>query len=298
MALPAEQLAEAHGLKQPLRITEGITNGEMASILEDAGKNAEVLMQKNLLRAGVGAKMSAAQMKAAMSGMGQLSADMWKEIAASTRSGIYASASLAADQAMDRMFLVGMPFKAIQMYEEEFYFNAFQGAEDIISRRTNGFTLSERIYRNGQIGTMQAGRIVEQGLALQQSARQIAGRVRGLYDPSVPGGQSYAAMRLGRTEINNAHHDTTIRLSEKQPWVLAYKWNLSGSHPKTDICNDLADRDNGMGPGVYPKGDAPDKPHPQCLCYLSIVQEDPKDFTKKLIDGNYDGHLSEMGVHC
>lgn len=299
MATPAAELQRAQGLTQPLRLTEGITQGELAQILNQSAHEAHALVGRNLLKAGAGAEMRAKQMQAAMTGMGSLSNSMWGKIGALTQAGIYDAASLSVDQALDRDFLLGMPFKAIQMYEEEMFFNAYQSAEDIISRRTNGFKLSDRIYRNGQATVMQVGQIVEQGLALQMSAKEIADRVRGHFSPNVPGGSSYAAQRLARTEINNAHHDTTIRMTKDQPWVLGYKWNLSGSHPKPDICNEYADEDHdNLGPGVFKKGNVPSKPHPMCLCYVSMVQPSRKDFTDSLVKGDYDDHLSGLGVHC
>jgi hypothetical protein len=211
--------------------------------------------------------------------------------------GIYDAATLAAEQGLDRDFLLGMPFKAIEQYAQAQYLNAFQGAEDIISRHTNGFTLSERIYRNGQATVHQVGGIIDRGLAQQLSPTQLAKQVRGYFDPKVPGGASYAANRLARTEINNAHHETTIRLTKDQPWVDGYQWQLSRSHPKPDVCDALA----GGGPngdGIYGKLHAPSKPHPQCLCYVTIVQPDNEEFMRQLTQGKYDEHLTELDVHC
>lgn len=299
MASPKEELKKAQGLAQPLRMTEGIVNGDLAKVLTDASAEAHKMIAQNLLKQGVGAQMRAKQLQAATEGLGKLSAAMWGKIGALTRSGIYGAAELAADQALDRDYLTGMPFKAIQQYADEMYFSAYQSAEDIISRHTNGFTLQQRVYRNSQATVMQVGKIVDQGLALQLSAREIAARVRQYVSPLTPGGVNYAAKRLARTEINNAHHDTTIRLTEVQPWTLGYQWNLSGSHPRPDICDSYAHDDHDdMGEGVFAKDNVPSKPHPQCLCYISIVQEDQKEFDKKLIQGKYDSYLKDMGVSC
>lgn len=299
MGQASSSTAREMGLKGPLRITEGITRGDMATLLEAAAKDAESIIAMNLNKPGIGAMVRNDQLNAAINGLGQLSSDMWDEIGSMTRKGIYASASLSADQQLDRDFLSGMPYSALQQYAPGMYFNAMQSAEDIISRRTEGFALSERIYRNAGVGVAQAGKIVETGLALQMSAKEIAARVRGLYNPDVPGGQSYAAMRLARTEINNAHHSTTIRLSKNLPWVEGYQWNLSGSHPKIDVCDDLAgdDSDN-MGPGAYAKDNVPDKPHPHCLCYIEVIQPDPDEFMNRLMSGEFDSPLEDMGVEC
>lgn len=295
----AEQFAFSQGVTQPLRLQEGIVRGDLARILQKASQDAERQMLINLKRAGITSKVKAAQMKAAMDGLGSLSSSMWGQIGGLTRAGVYQASELAATQQMDREYLTGMPFKAMQQYQQDFYFSAYQSAEDIISRRTNGFALADRIYAQGRTSVLEAGRIVEQGLAQQVDARSLAKQVRNLYDPAVPGGTSYAAMRLARTEINNAHHDTTIRLTKEQPWVTHYRWHLSGSHPKPDECNEYAETDHaGMGPGVYAKGGIPSKPHPHCFCYLEVFQEDRDAFLSKLTSGQYDEHLSSKGVRC
>jgi hypothetical protein len=222
MATPAEVLAYSQGVTQPLRITEGIVNGELATILNDAAKEAHALVGQNLLKGGIGATARAAQLRAATEGLGALSSSMWGRIGALTRAGIYDASTLAAEHGLDRDYLVGMPYKAIQQYSDQMFFSAYQSAEDIISRRTNGFRLADRIYRNGRETVLKVGGIVERGLAKQLSARELAAQVRSHFDPNVPGGSSYAARRLARTEINNAHHDTTIRLTHNRSrgsWV-------------------------------------------------------------------------------
>lgn len=300
MALPAEQvLAYQQGVVQPLRITTGITQGELARTLHDAAIEAEQLMQFNMRR--VGNVATTAQLQAAVKGLGSLQSSLWGKIGSQVQAGIHDAANLAVEQQLDREYLLGMPFNAIRQYSDVMFFNAFHHAESIISRRTNGFTLSERIYRNAQGGTAAAGRVIERHLARGSSAREIARATRALFEPDVPGGVSYAAMRLGRTEINNAHHDTTIRLTKDQPWVKGYKWNLSRSHPKPDRCDALAfgSSGRGYGPGEYSTREAPGKPHPQCFCYLSIIQVDREEFLNGLVNGKYDKHLGDkLGVRC
>lgn len=300
MALPAEEiLAYQQGVIQPLRITTGITQGELARTLHDAAVEAEQLMRFNMRR--VGNTPGTQQLQAAVKGLGSLQSSLWGKIGVQVKAGIHDAANLAVDQQLDREYLLGMPFNAIRQYADTMFFNAFHHAESIISRRTEGFALSERIYRNAQKGTVQAGKVVERLLARGASAKEIAAATRSLFEPTVPGGTSYAAMRLGRTEINNAHHSTTIRLTKDQPWVLGYKWNLSRSHPKPDPCDALAlgSSGRGYGPGEYSKQDAPSKPHPQCLCYLTILQPDREEFLNGLVNGRYDRHLGDkLGVRC
>lgn len=296
MPTSSEALARRQQLVEIGRLTEGITRGELATILRDASREAHAQVGRNLLRTGAGAEVRAGQFQAAMEGLDSLSASMWGEVGALTRQGVYQAADLAATQAVTRTRLLGMPRRTLTQYANGLTFSAAQSAEDIISRRTRGWTLSERIYRNGQATTMQVGKIVERGLAQQLSAREIAAKVKFLYAPDVPGGASYAARRLARTEINNAHHETTIRLTKDAPWVKAYQWTLSASHPQDDECDDLAEQDvDNLGPGLY-KGSAPDKPHPQCLCFIEVVQAEREEFLDRLASGNYDSYLSNNGV--
>lgn len=271
----------------------------MAMVLKDAAAEAEKMIAFNLQRMTISGTVTAAQLKAAIAGIGPLSTELWNGVGKITQAGMYEAAQLAADQAIDRDFALGMPGYGIVQYAEQIHYEARQAVEDLISRRTNGFKLADRIYANGRVGVKQAAKVVERNLVLQKSARDIAKEVRKFYDPSVPGGQSYAAMRLGRTEINNAHHETSLRQSKDRPWVEGFKWNLSGSHPRHDICNDFAERDHsGLGAGVFSKRDVPSKPHPQCLCYVTHLMPDSDDFINSLVDGQYDDWLVSKGVTC
>lgn len=86
---------------------------------------------------------------------------------------------------------------------------------------------------------------------------------------------SYPARRLMRTEITRAHGQATVHASEAIGALV--RWELSGSHPKPDVCDDNASRDNGFGPGVYRPRDVPRYPeHPQDLCTLSpyVIETD------------------------
>lgn len=90
--------------------------------------------------------------------------------------------------------------------------------------------------------------------------------------------QKYNAMRVARTEIQRAWRLTYVEQSKKLPFVKGIKWNLSKSHPKEDICDELANADPiGLGPGVYPPDAVPyngGPAHPHCMCYLTTVLAD------------------------
>lgn len=96
--------------------------------------------------------------------------------------------------------------------------------------------------------------------------------------PGRGGSGSFPARRLARTEITRAHGAGTIAAAEKSPFVQGVRWMLSGRHPKADPCNGNAERDSGLGAGVYPPKDVPTYPnHPQCLCSLAPVANPDAD---------------------
>lgn len=262
-------------------------------VLKDAAAEASAMIEFNVAKLGtISGKVTTAQMQRAMAGLGSVSTELWTGVGKITRAGMHEAAALAADQALDLDLFLGMPGNGVVQYAELTHFRAHQSVEDLISRRTHGYKLSERIYANGRVSVKQAATVVERGLALQRSAKEIAFGVRRHFSPVVPGGASYAAMRLARTEINNAHHTTTMRLSKDKPWVHGWKWNLSHSHPRPDPCDALAAQE-------HSKDNPPDKPHPMCLCYVTHLQEDPDVFMRKLVDGDYDDYLADdLGVKC
>jgi len=156
--------------------------------------------------------------------------------------------------------------------------------------------LSQRIYNNTVRTGGQIDRMINSALARGLSAREFAAEALNFFDPSTPGGMRYAAMRLARTEINNAFHAMSVEAADK-PWVLGMRWNLSRSHPKADDCDTLAHDDQfKMGPGVFPVRDVPRKPHPQCLCYATPVVVDDDAFIDGLFAGKYDNYLGGHGA--
>lgn len=60
------------------------------------------------------------------------------------------------------------------------------------------------------------------------------------------------AAELWRNMTEDAYRDAE--------WVKGYRWELSGSHPATDICDDLANH------GVYEKNEERPYSHGHCLC--------------------------------
>jgi len=152
--------------------------------------------------------------------------------------------------------------------------------------------LSERVYRSSVVINETTDRLVNSALSRGLSAKEFAREAAPFINPATPGGVRYASMRLARTEINNAAHAVSINNALAKPWVEGMQWHLSGSHPKTDICNDLAS--GGLkGDGIYLPEEVPAKPHPHCFCFVVPVVPDDDQFIDNLLGGQYNDYLKK-----
>lgn len=265
-----------------------VQDRKLARILRDAAIDADRLIQAALPKENIGALIRRAQYQQSALELRRLQASLWGEVGAVTRDGIERAAGLSVEG--DQMILSMLaragadPDLLAGMREA-----ARRSAENVRSRYLNDIQLSERVYKNRDLALARVDRIVNRGIALNKSAREIAQEVRGLIRPDTPGGVSYAAKRLARTELNNAFHTTTVRIESDRPWVLGYKWNLSRSHPRTDSCDALAEGSSGRGwpTGTYDKNEAPFRPHPNCLCFLTVATVTPERFVDDLLSGRY-----------
>ena len=96
------------------------------------------------------------------------------------------------------------------------------------------------------------------------------------------GSIKYNALRLARTETNQAYHKAQSISQQNSAIVKGVKWNLSPSHPKEDICDTWATQDlYGLGPGVYPPGKQPED-HPNGLCFLTDVLYEGDELIEQL----------------
>jgi hypothetical protein len=158
---------------------------------------------------------------------------------------------------------------------------------------TEQIPLSRQVYRSRQLASGWVDNIVNLGIGRGLTARELAQEVSSSIRPDVKGGVAYAAMRLSRTELNTAFHTAAILSAVDRPWVNGMHWHLSKSHPKPDICDEYADQDKfGLGEGVFPSGNVPSKPHPQCFCFVTPELQDEDAFIAALARGSYDEFLS------
>ena len=75
----------------------------------------------------------------------------------------------------------------------------------------------------------------------------------------LPGSIQSNMINVARTQSAESYRQAANRAFDKEPWVVGYRWVLSGSHPRPDICDDFAEH------GVYGKDDKPTS-HNYCLC--------------------------------
>ena len=144
----------------------------------------------------------------------------------------------------------------------------------------NGYRLSDRIWRTSISTRRYIDQLLEHGIRRGMSAFDLASDIeralwpgRKLARTLVPYGQdaSFDAMRLARTEITRSASVADSAAANLNPFVDSYEVVLSGSHPKSDICDDWA------AGGPYPKSDTEHvtPAHPQCLCYMRwLTSED------------------------
>lgn len=152
----------------------------------------------------------------------------------------------------------------------------------------NGYRLSDRIWRTGEVTRQRLDALIAEGIRQGRSAVEIANLAERFLRPDrrafrtqKPYGQdgSYDALRLARTEITRANGQAHLVAAKMNPYVWGTVWNLSPSHPKTDICDDNAFMSPyGINDGIpqYPA-------HPHCLCYLTSRVDDPVSVTEDLM---------------
>lgn len=175
---------------------------------------------------------------------------------------------------------------------KESFLAVSQRAIDVAMQRMrlSAVPLAERIYNSGVWMNGRLDRLINETLASGLNAREFAKRARDWFSPNTPGGIRYAAMRLARTEINNAFHSMAAEKAANTPWINEVDWILSGSHPKPDECNVLA------AGGPYPSDEVPARPHPNCMCVIVPKPIDEDEFVDRFVSGEFDDFLdAELG---
>lgn len=265
-------------LKEQLRVDR-----ELNRVLELAARQSSARIRTLQLREGdsIGARVRAAQLSLVLAELVGIQRDTWLTGIGPIIQRSYPRAQAAAARAME--FLEGVAERAVGERAAEaliagFAQTARTGLELDRVRRVRA--LSPRVYRNASLASGAVERQVRAGIIQGLSTRELASSVKKYISPSTPGGVSYAAQRLARTELNNAFHEAQ-KIQGESPAVRSVVWNLSGSHPKNLQCRCVvivnADAHD-LGRGHYPADRVPDKPHPHCLCYMTYETISESEF--------------------
>lgn len=271
---------------QPYRKVQTQAEKELTRVLESTARAIRTRINK--LPVGIGGQVRAAQLRATLAAITKMQRSMWTGGVASVVQRGVDDAEKAAESAIETMTRVAyaaLPDAVAEVLIRGLRLSAESGLKSDRARRKR--ELSAHVYRQVALQTGKVEQLIREGLIGNLSARELASTVYEYVSPTTKGGASYAAMRLARTEINNAFHERQLQ-GATRPGVKAAKWNLSGSHKVPDKCNVYAAHG---GNGEWAPDKIPEKPHPQCFCYLTYVTTPPEEFQKQLAAGSFDDEI-------
>lgn len=271
---------------QPYRKVQGQAERDLARILEATAKRIRRRIER--LPVGIGGEVRAAQLRLVLSEIRRLQRVMWRDqIDGVTQAAVddALEAGESAVEVMTRVAYASLPPDVAEALVDGLRLAAASGMKSDAARRKR--ELSSRVWQQDALHAGKIEELIRHGLISGLSAKELAKDVYEHVSPTTPGGASYAAMRLARTEINNAFHERQLE-GAKRPGVSAVKWNLSGSHKVPDKCNVYAAHG---GNGHWPKDGVPDKPHPQCFCYLTYVMLEAGKFAEAFERGDFDSEI-------
>lgn len=201
------------------------------------------------------------------------------------------AAMAATDAALyDQRGLLSSIFKPaeLQTYAKSLELTAARNIDAVMTRvLETEKPLSARVYNSRALAQGLVSREINKVLATGGSAKDLAKNVTSLIDPNTPGGVSYAARRLGRTELNNAFHAQSIHDAQAVPWIEQMEWHLSKRHETDpgDECEDYALTQ------YFSTDQVPEKPHPNCRCFVTPKVPDRESFVQAVDSGQYNDYL-------
>jgi hypothetical protein len=272
---------------QPYRRVQVEAEADLRRILEQTAR--AIQRRIALLPVGIGGQVRAAQLRMTLTAIKKLQRSMWTgAVSPRVARGVTVAedAAESAIETMTRVAYASLPDAVADELVRGLRASAESGLKSDAARRRR--ELSTLVYRQSALHEGKVEDLIREGLVSNLSAKELAQTVYKYVSPNTPGGSSYAAMRLARTEINNAFHERQLQ-GAKRPGVTAVKWNLSGSHKVPDLCNVYA---NHNGNGHWAVGNVPEKPHPQCFCYLTYITTPPGEFQKRLAAGSFDSEIA------
>lgn len=289
---------DRRALEPYIRVQQA-TDRQILAVLRSALVEANRELRRLERKVGVSAIVRSDQLRASKQAIFRLMADIWRDTGDIVRARRYDAAAAGVDSQTiyDKVLFTAAGREAEYELLVQGLKAYARNALDLGVARltTSAIKLSRNVYEAQALATGQIEELLNGLLARGSSAREIARAVAGYISPDVRGGVSYAAMRLGRTELNNAFHATQANIMSISPWVDATQWNLSGSHPQPDECDDFAS-DTGFNgkAGQYDTGSVPANPHPMCLCFLTPVLMSVDSFATALQGGAFDNFMAAI----
>lgn len=267
-------------------------------LLERVAKDLDKQIKELGDKPGIGAQVRRQQLIGSRGVITRLLREFWLETGDLVRAGREEAADTALDAGFDwdEILLARLyPDEDDRTQMRKYLLGAAERNIDAMLRRVYGVQqpLSKRVYKTQALANGWVTRAVEAALAGGSSAEDLSRRVRSMISPKTPGGVTYAARRLARTEINNVFHAQTVTDNEGKPWNTGMKWRISKSHVIPDECDEYSKQENGMGPGVFPLHQVPAKPHPQCFCYVTPETLSVAQFDAAFERGEFDAYLQE-----
>lgn len=261
--------------------------------LQEAAVDAAAAAEKYDGKTNISSKVANQQLRMVRNEIRKVIKDLFKGLVPIIESGQKDAAEAAAKAAIkhdqDLMELLFPNPKERKQFEASFKEAARQNIKAMINRVLSPqWPLSERIWKSGSLASGQIDRKINSAIARGSSAKQLAAIVKSDIQFGAPGGTSYCAMRLARTEINNAFHAQSIGNAQESPWVSEMEWHLSLSHEEQNcFCEYYAEEQ------FFEIGDVPPKPHPQCMCYVTPVSIGYNNFAEQLEAGDFDKYFEE-----
>lgn len=164
-------------------------------------------------------------------------------------------------------------------------------------------SLSDRVWKDLKKNQTSIDLIITQGLKNKDHPLDIAKKLEKYVNPSkakefkwsvvYPGSKTkieYNALRLARTSINHAHHQSVIEIAKRNPLVTHIEWLSAGAHGRT--CEMCSNRDG----KVYPIDKVP-QDHPNGMCDLLEVQPSDEMFERlmnEFMESSYDDFMDFM----
>jgi len=262
----------------------------LVGIAEGANEQVIALEKSSTFSAGV----RTAQLRLVMQTVKEVLNDLFDGITPVIRDGQKAEALAAVDglTETDRDYLdkVFANTGSVRDFIDSQKLQAQIQVANAINRVTKSdIPLSKRVYRTQALAKRWVQRDVTIEIAKGSSAKEIAKVVRKHIRPNTPGGVSYAALRLGRTELNNAFHATAISLSQDRPWITGMSWHLSERHEIDPAHVEICEKYSAQ---IFDVDNVPSKPHPQCRCFVAPVVEPIDVFARNLTAGQYRDWIS------